>query len=496
MASTSTPVLKNINDPKQKAALLDRLAEFGDGNFSADQGIAYHVDPPNKISLPQGMTPSQGAKALTEVAHALQQEEAFTRSFKFRPWDGANAVVRVMAKFFGSTGRGVPIQTMFGSIPPRQIEIEIGPNQTTQVAWGHVEFAAFDGKLMFDSTYDPEYGQLFQLTVMCPKRHGKAVTGFFNLIQMELETNSIYKGKAIKNAHDVPRFLDLSEDDTIVYSESVVSGLQNTVWGVMENAQLFREDRRKVAKRVLLFGPYGTGKSEAGKKTATVANANGWTFLQFHSGKGTLDELEQTMATARLYAPSVVFIEDIDVYASKQQEEYQTRLSNLFDGVGNKDAEVMILMTSNHPAEFSKGMMRAGRVDRMIEVGPLDKEATETLIRKVIGNHRLGDVDFDKVWEAMDGFEPAFVRQTFDQAAEAALIRTGTREYTLATADLVSAADLMRPQHEQHTNKDDSRKVVTLDMLFGEKIEQTLSNRLVGQLDDDGEIRYSVLPVS
>jgi hypothetical protein len=490
-----TAVLKNLNDAKSKALLLEKLAAFGDGNFSADQGIAYHIDPPNKISLPEGMTPAQGAKALTEVSHALAQEEAFTRTFRYRPWDGAHAVVQVMSRFFGTTGRGVPIQTMFGSIPPRQIEIETGPNETAQVAWGHVEFAAFDGKLMFDSAFDSEYGQLFQLTVYCPKRHGKSVTGFFNLIQMELENNSIYKGKSIKNAHDVPRFLDLSDDDTIVYSDEVTAGLTNTVWGVIEKAALFRRDGRKIAKRVLMYGPYGTGKSEAGKKTAKIANDNGWTFLSFHSGKGTLDELEATMATARLYAPSIVFIEDIDIYASKMNEEYQTRLSNLFDGVNTKDAEVMILMTSNHPAEFSKAMTRAGRVDRMIEVGSLDKHATETLIRRVIGEDRLDNVDFDRVWEAMEDFEPSFVRQTFDQAAEAAIIRSDTLEYQLTTQDLVAAANLMRPQHDQHRNKDDSRKVMTLDMLFEEKIMTVMSRRIQGHIDmEEDLLTYSVLP--
>ena len=493
----ATAVLRNLNDPKSRAILLERLAEFGEGSFSADQGVAYHAEPPNKISLPNGMTPAQGAKALTEVSHALAQEEAFTRTFKFRPWDGAYAVVQVMSKFFGTTGRGMTIHSFFGSTPPRQIEIEVGPRETAQVAWGNVEFAAFDGMLSFDSVYDNEFGQLFQLTIVCPKRHGKSVTGFFNLVQAQLEEHSIYKGKAIKNAHDVPRFLDLSDDDTIVYSADVEDALNSTVWGVIEHADLLRADRRKIAKRVLMYGPYGTGKSEAGKKTAVVANANGWTFLSFHSGKGTLDELEATMATARLYAPSIVFIEDIDIYASKMNEEYQTRLSNLFDGVTTKDAEVMILMTSNHPAEFSKAMTRAGRVDRMIEIGSLDKEATERLIRKVIGDARIGEVDFERVWTAMDGFEPSFVRQTFDQAAEAALIRTGSREYVLATQDLVTAANLMRPQHDQHSNKDDSRKVRTLDMVFQETIEYVMSKRLQGHFDiDEGELNYEVLPAS
>ena len=500
-------------DKKNREELLRRLSEFSDSTFSADQGVAYHNDPPNKISLPEGMTPEKGSAVLSDVAKALAQEEVFSRTFKFRPWDGAHALTQVMAKHFGTTGRGKPIQTMFGSIPPQQIEIEVGPDQTVQVPWGHINFEQFEGTLMLGGQHDSEFGTLFQLSLECPKRYAAAVTGFFNLIQMELESNSIYKGKSIRMAIDSrtgqrqEKFLKLTQNPTIVYTDEVNQGLTNTVWGVIENADLFKQDHRRVNKRTLLHGPYGTGKSEAGVKTAEVANKEGWTFIQFHSGKGTLEDLEATMATARLYQPSVVFIEDIDVYAGKEGEEYQTRLSNLFDGVGSKGDEVMLVMTSNRAASFSKGMLRAGRVDRMIEVGPLDRAATEELILRVVGKDRLGEpvngtevltaeqaekvqeteVDYAQVHEAMEGFEPAFVRQTFDQAAEAAIIRTKSLDYVLTTSDFVDAANLLRPQHDMHTNTAEQGKQVTFDSILERLVSSQLAKLQLDVVLNDGD---------
>lgn len=505
--------IKYDNDKKQRDELLRRLAEFSDSTYSADQGVAYHTDPKNKISLPDGMTPEKGSAVLSDVAKALAQEEVFSRTFKFRPWDGAYALTQVMFKYFGTSGRGKPIQTMFGPIPPQQIEIEIGPNETTQVPWGHVAFEHFEGTLMLGATNDGEYGQLFTLSLECPKRYAASVAGFFNLIQRELETNSIYKGKSIRMAIDgrtgqrQEKFLNLAPNPTIVYTEEVNDGLVNTVWGVIECADLFKQDHRRVNKRTLLHGPYGTGKSEAGVKTAMVANEQDWTFIQFHSGKGTLEDLEATMATARLYQPSVLFIEDIDVYAGKEGEEYQTRLSNLFDGVGSKGDEVMLVMTSNRAASFSKGMLRAGRVDRMIEVGPLDRAATEELILRVIGKDRLGEpvnstevltaeqveeilereVDYAKVHEALDGFEPAFVRQTFDQAAEAAIIRTKSLDYVLTTRDFVNAANLLRPQHDMHSNREERGKSVTFDSLFVRLVREQLQELQMDVTLNDGD---------
>lgn len=497
MATAPAKPFKDVNSKEFRLHLLETLAELNGDTFSADQGVAYHKDPPNKISLPEGMTPAQGSKALSDVAIALDQRENFSRVFKYRPWDGAYALVQVLSKFFGTTGRGVPIKTMFGTQPPRQVEVEISLDETVQVPWGNIEFSPFEGMLMLGTSEDSEYGMLFELTVSCPKRFGASVAGFFKAIEHQLQTESIYKGKSVRTSKsgdgiDEIRFISTSEDPTIVYNEDVMAALHNTVWGVIQNAELLKADGRKTNNRVLVHGPYGTGKSECGKITGKVANKNGWTFLKFESSKGTLDDLDRTLATARLYSPAVVMIEDIDTYASNPDPNYQSRLSNMFDGLGSKGDQVMILMTSNRAAEFSKGMLRAGRIDRMIEIGALDRAATEDMIRRVIGEERLEkEIDFDKVWDALADFEPAFVRQTFDQAATAALIRTGQRDFKLGTEDFVSAATILRPQHDMHRDKSDKREGFSIEEWVRDQVVAAHTKHLVERVELSGEVDVS-----
>jgi len=492
-SATSKP-FKDVNSKEFRLHLLETLAELNGDTFSADQGVAYHKEPPNKISLPEGMTPAQGSKALSDVAIALDQKEVFSRVFKYRPWDGAYALVQVLSKFFGTTGRGVPIRTMFGVQPPKQVEVEIGLDETVQVPWGHIEFSPFEGVLMLGTSEDSEYGMLFELSVQCPKRYGASVAGFFKAIQHQLETESIYKGKSVrtsksKDGIDEIRFVATSEDPTIVYNDEVMGALENTVWGVIRNAELLKADGRKTNNRVLVHGPYGTGKSECGKITGNVANQYGWTFLKFESSKGSIDDLDRTLATARLYSPAVVMIEDIDTYAANPDPNYQSRLSNMFDGLGSKGDQVMILMTSNHAAEFSKGMLRAGRIDRMIEIGALDRKATEDMIRRVIGEARLeDDIDFDAVWEALADFEPAFVRQTFDQAATAALIRSGKRDFKLGTTDFTSAATILRPQHNMHRDKSDIREGFGIEEWFQAQVVDAHTKWLTEKVELDGDV--------
>lgn len=491
----------NLQDKKHFEAVRSTLAAYATEKPGTGTAVAYHVEPKNKVSIPEGMATAKAAAILAEAAQAEQERQDFKKTFKFRPWDGAAAVNRVMERHFGTTGRGVAIKSFFGDIPPQMIEIEVAYGQTVQVPWGHIEFAAFEGTLMLGSSYDEEYGNLFQLAINCPKKYSAAVSGFFRLLEEELKEGSIYKGAAIRGTEQ-PRFLALTVDPSIVYNDSVYEQLETSVWGVIKNAELLRSLSVKTDPKVLLHGPYGTGKSETGRLTAKVAVDNGWTFIAHNSGKGSLSDLEQVLKTARLLAPAVVFIEDIDLYASEADERAQSRMLELFDGISSKDAEVLILMTSNRPATFSKGMLRAGRINKMIEIGSLDKQATEKLIR-IVNEGQLEDViDFDAIWEATTGYEPAFIRQTFDDARQSAAIRhannlrakgqynlSRARQFKLGTKDFVTAAQLMRPQHDSHASAQEQTKAKTLDDQFRGIIADllttgtTLSNDQIGTIE-------------
>lgn len=488
--TTAPKEISYANDKESMSSVRETLARAAGSTFNVDQGVAYHTDPRYKISLPEGMGYGKGAKVLTDLEIASQQVEAYSHRFMFRPWDGAYAVTEVMRKYFGTQGRGMAQRSLFGTTPPQKISVNISATDQVEVPWGEVRFEPIEGSLHLESTMDPEYGMIFMITAQCPKKYMDVAKGFCLMVQEQLENFSIYKGKSIQGTEGEPRFITAQENPTIIYNEDVEYAMNTTVWGVLRNRNLMKSDNppRKVNKRVLLSGPYGTGKSEAGMRTARVANENDTTFISFHSGKSSLQELEATIAMARLYAPSVVFIEDIDVYASNSDPSFQTRLSNLIDGLGSKGDEVMILMTSNHAADFSKAMLRAGRVDRLIEVGSLDRDATERLVRTVIGEGRLDDLDYERVHEAVEGFEPAFVRQTFDQAAEAALLRTGSHDYKLSTEDMVVAANLLRPQWELHHGAQE-KKVTTFDSalrtVLSDEVRTVLGNTKLNLEDGD-----------
>lgn len=462
------------------------LVQLGGQKITDQSGINYIAG--SAIGLPtepQTMTKAEAAKLLAAAAKNEEMEHAYSRIFKFRPWDGANALQLALKKVFGTAGEGAMQMTMFGPQPPEKIQIEVGVNKEISVPWGNINFPLLDAVITTGVSRNVDFGDLFRLSVKAPKKHGAAIEGLFVAIEEELKTNSIYRGKAFVGV-ERPMFIDPHriERKKVVYAEDVFVRLENSIWGPIRTAELQRKEKLSVNVKAVLHGPYGTGKSLALGLTAQTAIENGWTFIQCTTGK---DDLKQVMQTAALYSPCVVGIEDIDVLAAASSEEDNSKLLELFDGISVKNNEVMVVMTSNKAADMHKGMLRAGRIDAAIEIGPLDQAGVEKLIKVSIPEGKLDPkMDWPAVHEAMEGFEPAFIKETFVSAMRAAIVRTESLNYRLSTKDFIAAALLLRPQHDLHNNAKDKREQLGIHDLIGEIVAEQLKGHKVDL--DDGEI--------
>src|SRR5690606_28823264 len=144
--------------------------------------------------------------------------------------------------------------------------------------------------------------------------------------------------------------------------------------------------------------------------TALEATQHGWTFISARPGR---DKIEDVLRTARLYQPAVVFVEDIDNATSPGEDDHVTKLLDAFDGITAKGGELMIVMTTNHVEWINKGMLRPGRLGAVIESAQLDAAGIGRMVKAVGVPEKLdAKVDYTKVTEAMEGFLPAFVRET------------------------------------------------------------------------------------
>jgi transitional endoplasmic reticulum ATPase len=433
---------KSVDRVRKEA--LAALAQLG-GATTTEDDIVFEG---KKIILPATFE-GDLAKVIKFLMKRREDEDStyeFHRTFRYRPNDGAVATGVVLKRLFGMT-LGKAIQTMFRKIPPQVIDVEVGAGETEQAPWGAMELPGMDDSTLYlDSTMDEELGWVFQLHGEAPRKYRKHVEGLFNAIQYELETNSIYRGKAI-SGQEVPKFLDLSSIDpeSIIYSETVVEQLTANVWTPIEKAEALA-DLGEPGKRAVLFeGPYGTGKTMGAYLTAQRAVEAGWTFLMARPGR---DDLEQVLQTARMYQPAVVFTEDVDNLASANAgtSDHMSKVLDLFDGLDTKGLRLMLVLTTNNVEDLHPGMLRPGRLDAVVSIGSLDLSGVRKLTEYVIGTKLRDDIDWEKVYEANESYTPAFVREGLGRVVRYAVARGDNTE--VSTEDLVGAAEGLRHQYE------------------------------------------------
>jgi hypothetical protein len=433
--------------------ILQALDDLG-GLTVGDESLVFKG---TKIILPEQMEGDIPAAVKYLQDYEKQQETSFefTRTFNYKPWDGAYAFDATMRRVFGSSGIGVTERTMFGDIPPRFVSINIDVNRKAQVPWGKVAFGPLSAvfKLGADMTED---GMVFVISVTAPRKHRRRLEGFFTAVEAELKQRSIYKGKAFDNAGE-PVFLDttLVNPDQVVYTDAVQRQLEANLWAPIRYTEQLRTLGIAIKRTVLVEGPYGTGKSLAGSLTAAEAVAHGWTYILCRPGQ----DLFNALNTAKMYAPAVVAYEDIDIIGTPDDPGEMSVLLDRLDGIQGKGSDVLALFTTNNVHKLHKGILRPGRIDAVINIAALDRKGFERLIEIAVPESARGEIDYDAVAEAMDGFLPAFVREAAERAVRYAFSRTGGESQVIDTSDLQLSSKEVRAQLELQEGSSDSRKV-------------------------------------
>lgn len=431
--------VKSEND-KIKAAILKGLDELG-SQVVTDDDLLFQG---TQFIIPEAMDITAARKYLEQQESAAQERFEFSRQFNYRPFDGAHAFDLAMKRMWGSAGIGKPIQHMFGTEPPHYITVNVSATETGQVPWGRVSFSPLSADFYLGETRSPEYGMVFYLAVEAPRKHRKRIEAIFMLIEQELREHSIYRGKAFAGS-GTPTFINTDEIDPhrVVYSEDVLVQLETNMWSLLRYTEQMRKNGIPLKRAVLVEGPYGTGKTLAGRLTAKEAVENGWTFIQARPGK---DDLTEVLNTAQLYAPAVVWYEDIDNVASGSNSAPISALLDALDGVTNKGVEILAGFTTNFVDKIHKAVLRPGRLDAVIHIDQLDARGYELLTKVTVPEDILGDIDYVAVAEAFAGYVPAYATEAINRAMRYSMSRNGGEPTTIETQDLVNAANGLRPQ--------------------------------------------------
>ncbi|KAF0684779.1 Aste57867_23294 [Aphanomyces stellatus] len=203
---------------------------------------------------------------------------------------------------------------------------------------------------------------------------------------------------------------------------------------------LFNDGPLKPCNGVLLFGPPGTGKTLLAK---ALANACQSTFFNVSAStlsskyRGESEKMVRVLFDmARYYAPSIVFMDEIDAIAgargAAQEHEasrrVKTELLVQMNGlVSCDDKQVMVLAATNLPWELDEAMRR--RLTKRVYIPLPTSESRRALFELNLRKMGLAnDIDLGKLAAQTEGYSG----DDITNICEAAKLLTVKRVYTSA----------------------------------------------------------------
>lgn len=163
-----------------------------------------------------------------------------------------------------------------------------------------------------------------------------------------------------------------------------------------------------VDRGVLLVGAPGTGKTTLARAIAkdcgirfVSASATGWQAAG-HLGDH-IRAMRADFAQARRFAPSILFIDEIDSIGSREvfeghNTQYMTEVVNalleLISGL-DPEAPVIVIGATNHADRVDPALKRAGRLDRVITIPRPNAEALGQIYEHYLEEYSEGELAGD-----------------------------------------------------------------------------------------------------
>ncbi len=182
--------------------------------------------------------------------------------------------------------------------------------------------------------------------------------------------------------------------DDILLPHKVKRAVQTHVQGFLANRDRLRALGVKARRGLILEGRPGTGKTLLGKVLAdTLGVSFLWVTPRHVESPRSFDYI---LRLARFVAPTVVFLEDLDLFAEDRRGKGWMglgELMNQLDGaVENED--IITIATTNRLEVVEEALRnRPGRFDRVLTLDTMDETCRRRLLVKLLAKAEVASED-------------------------------------------------------------------------------------------------------
>ena len=176
----------------------------------------------------------------------------------------------------------------------------------------------------------------------------------------------------------------------------------------------------KLPRGILLYGVPGVGKTLMATALLDEMD-NGRKRYILRKDKAIeefVESISKTFQEAKENAPSVIFLDDLDKFASDSNSRNPEELIAVQSGIDEvKGADVFVVATANDVRVLPNSLRRPGRFDRILEICPPNRrEAVEIVRHYLKGKKVADDVTAEGVARLMDGNSCAALESVLNEA--------------------------------------------------------------------------------
>lgn len=199
------------------------------------------------------------------------------------------------------------------------------------------------------------------------------------------------------------------------------------------NPELYKKYKVPLPNGYLFYGPPGCGKTFIAN---SLAKKIGFNFISINPSDiaspyvhGTQLELQEVFEDAKNKAPCLLFFDEFESIAPSREAEdvsfhHRSEVNELLTQLDNISSDgVLFIAATNHINSIDKAILRPGRIDKSIFIGPPDYESRIESYKIQLIGRPIKKINFEFISEMSEFFTHAEIAQICNDAARLALKR-------------------------------------------------------------------------
>jgi AAA+ superfamily predicted ATPase len=267
--------------------------------------------------------------------------------------------------------------------------------------------------------------------------------------------NHHLRGKKVKPDGSLLRLAKKYDFDDIVLNQGIKEEIDENVLDFFRNREDYIRNGLPRKRGIIFYGVPGVGKTLLGKVLCSQLDC---TFIWVTPSKMSDPALvAQLFEMARDLSPTIIFMEDLDFYASNRLEygggnvRILGEILNQMDGF-EENGDVVVIATTNDIESIEPALKdRPSRFDRVLELKPPDLNGRKKLMKKLLPTQDSVEEIIEKVGQRIDGFNGAQIQELVILAKKEALRVGGVNGHGIADVKMShfeAAIDKMKKKKE------------------------------------------------